>query len=138
MKSIATGVVFAASEVTIAEIRDGTSNTYMVGEKYLMPDGYHTGDGGADNESLYIGDNEDISKWSNEVPWNTGAGGYVAPKQDQPGFWSKRRFGSAHPGGWNVVLCDGSVRSISYSVAPDVHCRLCNRKDGQPIDASQF
>ena len=27
-----------------------------------------------------------------------------------------RRFGSSHPSGFNVVMCDGAVKSISYSI----------------------
>ena len=33
----ATGISYLRSKVTIAWISDGTSNTYMVGEKYLEP-----------------------------------------------------------------------------------------------------
>ena len=47
-------------------------------------------------------------------------------------------FGTAHPGGRNVVLCDGSVRTISYAIDKQIHGRPGNRKDGQPVDASRF
>ena len=39
---------------------------------------------------------------------------------------------------FNLVLRDGSVRSISYSIDPDTHANLSNRQDGQVIDASKF
>ena len=47
-------------------------------------------------------------------------------------------FGSAHAGGFNMSLCDGSVRSISYSIDAEVHRRLGDRKDGEAIDSSKF
>jgi prepilin-type processing-associated H-X9-DG protein len=47
-------------------------------------------------------------------------------------------FGSAHVTGFNVVMCDGSVRQVSYSVSKMVHHCLANRCDHQPIDPAQI
>jgi prepilin-type processing-associated H-X9-DG protein len=44
-----------------------------------------------------------------------------------------RTFGSAHPGGFNALLCDGSVRNINYNVDENVYMRLGNRADGLPL-----
>jgi hypothetical protein len=57
---------------------------------------------------------------------------------DWPGNEQVYNFGSAHLVGCNFVLCDGSVRKISYSIDPEIHRRLGNRKDGLPIDGKQF
>jgi prepilin-type processing-associated H-X9-DG protein len=38
-------------------------------------------------------------------------------------------FGSAHPEAFNMALCDGSVRSVSYDVDQEVHRQKGNRHD---------
>jgi len=44
-----------------------------------------------------------------------------------------RCFGSAHPASFNIVLCDGSVRSVNYTIDQTTFMRLGNRADGQPL-----
>ena len=47
-------------------------------------------------------------------------------------------FGSAHLAGFNMALCDGSVRTISYSIDLMTHIHLANRKDGNRIDGRKL
>jgi prepilin-type N-terminal cleavage/methylation domain-containing protein/prepilin-type processing-associated H-X9-DG protein len=124
-----TGVVYLRSQIQNADIRDGTSNTYLAGEKYIRPDDYYTGADPGDDATMYQGFGGDVLRWTHldEKPF-----------QDRAGQVFTQRFGSAHPGGFNMVFCDGSVRSIGYSIDGEIHRRLGNRKDGQAIDASKF
>ena len=50
----ATGICYYRSQVAIRDITDGTSNTYLVGEKYLNPDSYFNGMDHADNETRVL------------------------------------------------------------------------------------
>lgn len=132
-----TGILFNKSTVRLAEITDGTSNTAMVGEKYLSIANYYTGDDAADNENLYVGfDNDNSRSMNNQTAPCSSFPTCVRfpPRQDSRQFVNHHIFGSAHPGGFNLGLCDGSVRTISYSISAQNYMRLGNRFDGNPID----
>ena len=60
------------------------------------------------------------------------------PFRDRAGYDVDQSFGSAHPSGWNVVLADGSVRTMSFQVDGEVHFRLGHRADGIPIDGNDL
>ncbi len=124
-----TGVSYARSEITVADIRDGTTNTYLLGEKYLNTDNYTDGWATDDDCGMYEGAAYDTYRWCHPDYY---------PIQDRAGVESPNRFGSAHSAGLNMAFCDGSVRSISYSIDREIHSRLGHRTSGQPVDASRF
>ncbi|MCA9099683.1 MAG: DUF1559 domain-containing protein, partial [Planctomycetales bacterium] len=126
-----TGVACSGVIVRLAQISDGTSNTYMVGEKYLNSDKYKTGDDPADNETIYGGYDWDYIRWTGR---NMVLQPEHVPRQDTPGFNTNYAYGSAHPASWNVVMCDGSVHSLSYSIDTETHRRLGWRGDGLPVN----
>jgi prepilin-type N-terminal cleavage/methylation domain-containing protein len=125
-----TGVCFRRSEIKIADITDGTSRTYLVGEKYVSPDHYFTGIDPGDNQSLFSGFNSDQFRQTNLL--------YGMPIQDRPGYLNVRIFGSAHAIGFQMAFCDGSVDMINYTIDPEVHRCLGNRADGKTIDAKAY
>lgn len=141
------GVIYHRSEVKLRQVKDGTSKTYLVGERYIEPTNYlgYKSDLG-ENQSAYNGfeyDNVRLT-YCERVPPNapnckldsTSDRNY-APAQDQVGRFVWRPFGSAHAGGFNVVLCDGSVGTVAYEIDRDVHRRLGNRADGLPASIVQ-
>jgi len=64
----ATGICYLRSAVTMGQITDGTSSTYMLGEKYLIPDHYYDGADGNDNETMYCGYDGDIHRTTFDNP----------------------------------------------------------------------
>ncbi len=129
LEALSTGIFYPGSYIDEAQIRDGLTNTIYVGEKYVNIDMYEVPENGGDNESMYIGDNADIVRWTTANR---------PPVQDRVGYVGVENFGSPHANGFNAALCDGSVRNISYSIDLEVFRRLGNRRDGLVIDASKF
>jgi len=128
LSGICQGICYLRSQVTLAMVHDGASNTYMLGEKYLNPDAYFNGTDPADNESLYAGFDND----------NHRSGNGWQPFRDQPGYTNPDTFGSAHVTSFNMVFCDGSTHAISYGINLETHRRLSCINDGLPVDATTF
>jgi prepilin-type processing-associated H-X9-DG protein len=113
-----TGLSFERSLVKPATIIDGASNTIMIGEKYLSPLNYAMGNTGHDNESMYTGYNNDQFRSTNAS---------FPPLQDREGYDNGYPFGGPHSSGCNFAFCDGSVRTISYSISPTAFQTLGSR-----------
>jgi prepilin-type processing-associated H-X9-DG protein len=103
------GIFYVRSWTTIQMIQRGSSNTILVGEKYLNPEGYSNGKDYGDNEAQYTGFNNDINRTT-----------YYPPLRDQFGMSDTTRFGSAHTTGLNILYADGSVRFVNYDIDPEV------------------
>lgn len=116
-----TGVIYGRSQVRQRNIRDGLAHTYLIGEKYIDAARYTTGDDWGDNENLYCGFNNDVCRST-----------ALRPCRDQAGREEMTSFGSAHAHVWQAVFCDGSVRAMSYTLDPQLHQQLGNRRDRRP------
>jgi prepilin-type N-terminal cleavage/methylation domain-containing protein len=124
-----TGVCFQQSVITVADITDGLSNTYYGGEKSLSPDCYSNGQSGGDDDCMWGGNNWDT---------NRSSGTMTSFTSDTPGYDDVNSFGSAHTNGCYMLLCDGSVHLVPYTIDRQVHAWLGNRMDGQAIDAKKM
>jgi prepilin-type N-terminal cleavage/methylation domain-containing protein/prepilin-type processing-associated H-X9-DG protein len=120
------GIIQQFKPIRIADIKDGTSQTLMVGEKRLnlmflgdrQPD---------DNQGYTAGFNLDTVRKTSRPPGPD----YSAPTGD-----GQSMFGSSHPGRFNALFGDGSVRPISYTIDRLTFLLLGNKSDGQIIDMS--
>ncbi len=78
------GIIFVRSIIVIKDIRDGTSHTYLLGEKYLTSDHYKDGLSNGDKLPLFA---------NYAVDWERNAN--TPPERDRPGNDNITIFGSA-------------------------------------------
>jgi prepilin-type processing-associated H-X9-DG protein len=115
------GILFRNVSVRIADIADGTSNTFIAGERSVKSAaGIWPGVTSSQNETDQVTD----CSAGNEI--NSGIGA----------------FSSVHPGGAMFAFCDGSARFISETIlsrdgegaAMGLFQKLAARNDYQPVN----
>jgi prepilin-type N-terminal cleavage/methylation domain-containing protein/prepilin-type processing-associated H-X9-DG protein len=111
------GVIFQRSMLRIHDVKYGTSNVYLLGEKYINADHYKDGQDPSDNENMYVGFDNDIYRTT-----------FFPPMKDKHGVTNTFAFGSAHAAGVNMLMCDGSVQFVGFDVDPLIHKRAGNRR----------
>jgi prepilin-type N-terminal cleavage/methylation domain-containing protein/prepilin-type processing-associated H-X9-DG protein len=134
------GIVTRGSTVRLSDIVDGTSYTYLAGEKYVGPDWYMTGTMDGDDSAALTGFEDDHERWVADLNsyGTTQVIQYGPPLQDTPGVPSQLIFGGPHNNGLYMAFCDGSVQLISYGINQETHRRMGNRRDGLTIDGKAF
>jgi prepilin-type processing-associated H-X9-DG protein len=112
------GVIYNDSTVTIADIRDGTSNTFSFGE-----------------HSHGLLKKFDLSYGVSDNSWNSGRwydtlfASYYPPNVaisstnagPKPLYYLPTDSSSLHPGGVNMAFCDGSVRFVKNTISSWVY-----------------
>lgn len=124
-RDVGHGIVSQASTIKLKQVVDGTSKTYLIGEKFAEPDLY-TLPARSEHHGHWSYDWGNIRLASPaQLPWrdrNLGTDG-----GSEAGI---HHFGGPHAGGFQVVLCDGSVHSVSFSLERAVHHAYGVRDDG--------
>lgn len=138
------GIFGVASKVKPKNVKDGTSKTMLIGEKYHQPEQYQTGRHCGDNNSLFHGYDWDNIRWAPALDANDptvllpNTVTTRTPHRDQAAYpgggpWGcSQEFGSIHAGGFNHVRCDGSVHNTSYDIDLFAFSALASR-DGSEV-----
>jgi prepilin-type N-terminal cleavage/methylation domain-containing protein len=135
----------ACNEIALNDVRDGTSKTLLVSEKFIPIDNYD-GSGPTFGGQIrkFAGDDRG---WTDGFDYDITRSTGVPPKRDLRirgltylgGLPTECiTFGSAHSAGIQAAFGDNSVHTISYEIDRFVFNYLGNRADGQASDASQW
>jgi prepilin-type N-terminal cleavage/methylation domain-containing protein/prepilin-type processing-associated H-X9-DG protein len=122
--------------VTLSQITDGTSNTFLAGEQIMRVTNWNT----------WVHANHSVG--STALPLNrvqpgvaiTSSGSInIATRASDLGSWTHwYSFRSQHPGGGNFVLCDGSVKFLKNSTNMTTYQALSTRAGTEVISSDAF
>jgi prepilin-type N-terminal cleavage/methylation domain-containing protein len=120
--------------VRFPSIIKGTSNTLLVGEKYLNKMTASTASDCNDDQGWTDGwDNDMICFAQGSV-----AGTTYPPQPNGNAGTCGLIFGGPHTSGIQTLLCDGSVRSVSYTVNATAWLTFCQATSAAVLDMSSF
>jgi len=126
----------AAQPTTFAKITDGTSKTFLLGEKYVRSDSYEGG-GYSDDKGWTDGWDPDAIRSTCFQPYPDSDGYQFQSLGDADIFGHDKDipyFGSAHPGGFHGIYADGSTRSVNYDIDVVLFNSLATRAGDELID----
>jgi prepilin-type N-terminal cleavage/methylation domain-containing protein len=114
-----------------ADIKDGASNTLLVGEKHVNLT-YITQECQPDDNDGYVGGfQDDVVRWGAFPPArDVSIPEYTWSTIHPPIF----QFGSSHPSGFQAAFADGAVHMIRFEVDLTLFKNVCIRNDGNAIN----
>jgi prepilin-type N-terminal cleavage/methylation domain-containing protein/prepilin-type processing-associated H-X9-DG protein len=135
------GIFYRNSSTTVSQVRDGTSNTILLGERRGYPTFSITDPDSKENDyywsafwagllggTVHVGPCLAYNATAGTA-FRDSTGSYPTPKINYNGT----QFSSHHSGGCQIALADGSVRFIGETTNDITIDNLVNKDDGQAV-----
>jgi prepilin-type N-terminal cleavage/methylation domain-containing protein len=126
----------APQPTTFAKISDGTSKTFLLGEKYVRSDMYEGG-GYSDDHGWSEGWDPDAIRTTCFQPYQD-SDGYQYQSMGASDIFGHDKdivyFGSAHAGGFNGIYADGSIQTLNYDIDVVLFNALATRAGNEVTD----
>jgi hypothetical protein len=123
--------------IKLSAISDGTSNTFLIGERIVRYSTWNAGGPGTgEDRSVYTSTNANNYRRFAGLSSNNEI--HILQIFDPDPIWNQqvinnRSFGSRHTGVCQFVMCDGRVVTLANSTSADILTRLAMRADGLPV-----
>jgi type II secretory pathway pseudopilin PulG len=124
-----TTVVKYTPRLRLANITDGTSNTFMFGEKHIRPASLR---GKGEDRSIFGGQNNSTRRVAG-IQQNATANQWILQTPKGDSTVANRCFGGPHPGICEFVMCDGSIRKVNLNVNINTLTALATRQNGETL-----
>ena len=122
-------VVQTQSRTRLRDVTDGTSHTFLVGEKHVPISKYGQSGPSWGDGAIFNGDfPRNFSRIAGQPRFNLGQG-----PNDLSGPWHCK-FGSDHPGICQFLFTDGHVTAVKTTTSLDVLNKLAVRNDGLIVE----
>jgi prepilin-type N-terminal cleavage/methylation domain-containing protein len=121
---------------TFAKITDGSSKTFMLGEKYVRSDSYQGG-GSSDDHGWSEGWDTDVIRSTCFQPYPDSDGYQFQTLGADDIFGNEKDvvyFGSAHSGGFHGIFADASIQTLSYDIDVVLFNSLATRAGEEVVD----
>lgn len=135
------GIYFTYYTFKLSQITDGTTHTFLLGEKGVDPELYidpgSEGGGAGDDQGALVSDERDTVRYAGRDTVGYAPQDYLPIPDRQPLAEPDQRtwrFGAAHSGVFFMSFCDGSVHPISFDIDLVTFGNLANRRDGNVVD----
>ena len=130
------GILFFNSRTEMSDIVDGTSNTFLIGERsgeIIGSSATGSDDFAMRAAAVWCGNHE--AQWLNACLGSTSSEPDWTLNSASRGFFQQFvPFSSTHPGGANFARADGSVTFVSEEVAGETYEFMGTKSDGEVID----
>ena len=127
---VTSGIFWVNSNCSMANITDGTSNTFIVGER----DGASNGSvAGSYRKAAIWAGNDHTSAMNGTLGSTDGTSSWMLLNTNDQWSGAWNAFGSLHTGGAHFALADGAVRFISQNIDGKTYTGLGTKNSGEVL-----